>query len=167
MWAAITSPVWWFFPNGRQLLLAGNLDGQHEYGMDQYILDLPTGQLTNLQNSPTVWEEDAAISPDGNTIVYTSNATSRYEFDFDDPNWPAQPLEREYWLMTADGMHKERLSYFNDPEAPEYLGRRVIVAASDISPDGRFLVGTLGVDFGTERRAEVALKIILIEFAEE
>lgn len=156
-----------FFPNGRQLLLAGNLDGQHEYGMDQYILDLPTGRLTNLQNSPTVWEEDAAISPDGDTIVYMSNATSRYELDFDDPNWPAQPLEREYWLMTADGMHKERLTYFNDPEAPEYLGRRVIVAALDISPDGRFLVGTLGVDFGTERRAEVALKIILIEFAEE
>ncbi len=155
-----------FFPDGRRLLLAGNLDGQHEYGMDQYILDVPTGRLINLHNSPTVWEEDASISPDGDTIVYMSNVTSRYELDFDDPNWPAQPQEREYWLMTADGTHKERLTYFNDPEAPEYLGRRTIVAASDISPNGKFLAGTLGVDFGTERRAEVTLKLVLMEFAE-
>lgn len=32
------------------LLIAGNLNGQHEYGMDQYAFDLQTGRLVNLQN---------------------------------------------------------------------------------------------------------------------
>lgn len=155
-----------FFPDGRRLLLAGNLDGQHEYGMDQYILDLPTGRLTNVHHTPTIWEEDASLFPDGNAMVYMSNLTSSDPLDFGDPNWPAQPREREYWLMTMKGLYKERLTYFNDPEAPEYLGRRTIVAASDIHPDGKWLVGTLGVDFGTERYADFTLWLIFIEFAE-
>ncbi|HID07791.1 MAG TPA: hypothetical protein EYP10_11670, partial [Armatimonadetes bacterium] len=151
------------FLDKSHLLIAGNLDGQHEYGMDQYVLDLATRRLTNLHNTPKFWEEDAAITPDGRHIIYMSNATSRYALNFDDPNWVAQPREREYWLMSADKGHRERLTYFNEPSAPEYLGRRIIVAAADISPDGKWLVGTLGIDFGDESRAKIALKVVLFE----
>lgn len=158
-----------FFPGDEKLLVSGNLDGQHEYGMDQYIFDLEDGKLTNLQNSPEIWEEDASISPDKRQVVYMSNAASRHKLDFEDPSWATQPRERDYWIMDTEGQNKKRLTYFNDSSfndssAPEYLGRRIIVAASDFSPDGRFLAGTLGVDFGNEKKASIELKIVLIEF---
>ena len=150
------------FLDATTLILAGNLDGQHEYGMDQYRFDLPTGEWVNLTDTPEVWEEDASVTPSGRIVLMT-NAFSTYAFDFDDPNWPAQPMERDYVIMEGDGSQPSRLTYFNDPATPEYTGRRVLVAASDVSPDGRLLAATLGFDFGGRRR-NVVLKVALIEF---
>lgn len=151
-------------PSG-EWILAGNLDGQHEYGMDQYRFDPRTGTLVNLQNTPLLWEEDASVSP-GGRIVYMTNADSAFGFDFDDPNWAAQPMEREYHVMDAGGGGRERLTFFNDPSAPEYLGHPVLAVASDFSPDGRYLAGTIGVDFGKGGRRELVLKIMLITLRE-
>ena len=96
---------------GGKWILAGNLSGQHEYGMDQYRYDPQTGALVSLQNTPLFWEGDASISP-------------------------------------------------------EYLGYPVLAVASDFSPDGRYLAGTIGVDFGRGARRDVVLKIILIRLRE-
>lgn len=146
-------------------ILAGNLDGQHEFGMDQYLYDPLSDSLTNLQETPLIWEEDASVSPDS-WIVYMTNTDSSYIYDFDDANWSRQTMEREYWLMDAAGGQKERLTFFNDPNAPEYLGYPVLVAASDFSPDGRYLAGTLGLDFGSGGKRDVVLMVVLIEFRE-
>ena len=151
-------------PSG-EWILAGNLDGQHEYGMDQYRYDPRSGALVNLQNTPELWEEDASVSP-ASRIVYMTNADSAFTFDFEDANWAAQPMEREYHVMDADGGHKERLTYFNDPSAPEHLGHPVLTVASDFSPDGRYLAGTIGVDYGDGGRRDVVLTIILITLRE-
>lgn len=153
------------FVDEHTLLLAGNLDDQHEYGMDQYLYDIESGNLiANLTQTTEYWEEDASIAPDGKTIIYMSNESSRYPLDFSNPNWPVQPREREFWITDKESSFRERLTYFNAPIAPEYLNRRIIVAASDISPDGKYLVGTLGVDYGDEDTADINLKIVLIEF---
>ena len=150
--------------DNQHLLLAGNLDGQHEYGMDLYTFDLTTGQTSNLTSSPDVWEEGSTVSPGGH-ITYMTNVDSTFKLDFSKANWAAQPVERDYWLMDLDGKDKQRLTYFNDPTAREYWGQRVLVAAADYSPDGRLLVGTLGVDTSNDpNRADVQLKIVLIEF---
>ena len=51
----------------------GNLsDGQDETGLDIYWLDLGSNQLTNLTNSPDVWDEHAHLSPGGGRIVWMS-----------------------------------------------------------------------------------------------
>ncbi|MBI4528952.1 MAG: PD40 domain-containing protein [Deltaproteobacteria bacterium] len=134
--------------------------------MDLYIFDLRSGDLKNLLNSPHSWEEGATITPDGKSIVYMSNTASSFNLDFNNPNWSAQPTERGYWLLKVGSGKPERLTFFNDKAAPEFIGKRVIVAALDISPDGRHLVGTLGVDYGNEKKANVQLKVILIEFAQ-
>ena len=151
-------------PSG-EWILAGNLSGQHEYGMDQYRYNPQSGTLINLQDTPEVWEEDASISP-GSRIVYMTNADSTFTFDFDDPNWARQAMVREYYVMDANGNQKERLTFFNEPSAPEYLGTRVLTVASDFSPDGRYLAGTIGVDFGTGKRPELVLMIVIIRFRE-
>jgi hypothetical protein len=146
------------------VLLAGNLDGQHEYGMDQYAYDLRSGALTNLTKTPDIWEEGACASPSGGQIVYMSNASSPAMLDFS-KDWVAQSPEREYWIMDRTGANKRRLTYFNDRTAPEYLGKRVMVAACDISPDGRTLAATVGVDMGGQGELGLSLKVVLIEFA--
>jgi len=152
------------FIDARRLVVAGNLNGQHEYGMDQYVYNLATRQFVNLTNTPDIWEEDSAVAPNGQ-IVYMSNINSRYKFNFSRADWVAQPVEREYYLMDINGQHKERLTFFNDPSAPEYIGNRVLVAACDFSPDGKYLAGSMGIDHGEgDRRKNVELKVILIEF---
>lgn len=143
-------------------IFAGNLDGQHEYGMDLYTYDVRSGRLRNLLDTPLMWEEDASVSP-GGKIVYMTNIDSPYLLDFN-ADWVTQPLTREYYLMNADGTGRERLSYFNDPGAPEYLGKKVLAVNSDFSPDGRYLAATVGVDFGDERTRDVVLKVALIDF---
>jgi len=149
-----------------RLLVAGNLSGQHEWGMDQYVYDLRTGDLRNLTSTPDYWEEGSAISPKSKRIVYMTNRDSRYELDRSNRNWSTQPMERDYWLMTRDGEDKERLTYFNEPSAPEFLGGRTIVAACEFSPDGRYLAGTLGIDHGTGKQRQMTLKVVLIRLKE-
>jgi Tol biopolymer transport system component len=149
-----------------RFLVAGNLEGQHEFGMDQYFLTPSTGQFTNIQNSPDAWEEDASISP-GGRIVYMTNVDSQFKLDFSRANWATQPRTREYWMVNRDGAgDRQRLTYFNDPSAPEYVGRRAIVAASDFSPDGRSLAGTIGIDLGDDTTAKIDLRIVLIHFTD-
>lgn len=148
------------FPGIDKLLLSGNLDGQHEYGMDEYVYDLNSKELINLTNTPEIWEEDATVTKNG-YIIYMSNKDSEFKLDFDDPDWENRTIQREYYIMTQEGGDKERLTYFNDPSAPEYLGNDILAAASDISPDGKTLAATIGIDFGTDKR-DVELKIALI-----
>ncbi len=151
-----------FSPDESQFLLAGNLEGQDEFGMDQYLYDPQTGAWTNLHNTPDIWEEDASWSPDGKSIVYMTNIGS--PVDFNDPDWYWQKTRREYWIMSADGTDKRPLTCFNVPGAPEYIPQGAIIAASAFNPDGRFLAGILGVDYGTADKADFQLKIVLIEF---
>lgn len=151
-----------FFRKDR-LLVAGNLDGQHEYGMDLYILDVVSGEVRQIVDTPSYWEEGACIAPGGRRFAFMSNRESRYRLDFDDGNWATQPTERDYFLIDRDGRAEERLTYFNDPSAPEYLGRRAIVAACSIREDGKLLAGTLGLDEGSERRARLELRLVFIE----
>src|SRR6266542_3658794 len=150
--------------DARRLLLAGNLDGQHEYGMDQYIEDVDTHELANLTNTPLVWEEDSCVAPNGQ-IIYMSNIDAKDALDFSYPDWHQQPREREYYLMNQDGSGRERLTYFNDPSAPEYVGKRVVTAACSVSADGRYLAGTQGIDQRSDRVAQIDLRPVLIEFA--
>ncbi len=143
-------------------LVAGNLDSQHEYGMDVYKLDADKRRAENLTNTPKHWEEDVSIGP-GGALVYMSNRDSRHKLDFNNASWPSQKIQRDYYRMRADGSQHERLTYFNDPSAPEFAGGDALVAASDFSPDGRYLADIYGVDSGT-RRCKVDLGIVLIEF---
>jgi len=149
------------------LLLAANLDGQHEFAMDNYTYDLSTGAWQNYQNTPQYWEEGACVSPNAEYLVFMSNSTSSRQLDFEDPDWASQPTEREYWLTRADHAGQpQRLTFLNDASAPEYLGHRVITASCDFSPDGRYLAGTLGVDFGQGNEVKLQLKTFLIEFSD-
>ena len=64
----------------------------------------------------------------------------------------------------ANGGHKERLTYFNDASGSESVGKRIQAVAAGVSPDGRYLAATLGIDEGTGSGVDLHLKIVRIEF---
>jgi dipeptidyl aminopeptidase/acylaminoacyl peptidase len=152
------------FLNSREVVVAGNLDGQHEYGMDLYVVNLDSQATLNLTKTPELWEEGSCVTPMHRDIIYMSNEASPYKLDFGNSNWAAQPIERDYWIMDSSGTNKRRLTWFNDPAASEYLGGRNIVASCDVSPDGRFLAGTLGIDVAAGKPAKMELKIVVLRF---
>jgi hypothetical protein len=156
------------FVDDTTILVTGNLDGQHVYGMDLYIYDLTSKQLTNLLDTPEYWEEGAAFS--NGRIVYMTNIDSKYRIDFDDPSWPDQPRTREYWIMNIDGSNKKRLTFFNSAHSPEYQdlsqGRRTIVAKCNFSNDGSKMLGAVGFDNGGVDTVEMTLNLGLFELEE-
>jgi Tol biopolymer transport system component len=121
--------------------------------MDIFTLDLETLALNQLTHTIENWDEHAHYSPSGNRISWITSANC----DCD----PAtiRGLEAEAWLMDADGSNKVRLTYFNEPDHPEYIGRHTIVADNAWSPDGRRLA--LYITNGQRLRQE---KIIVLEF---
>ena len=143
------------------LLVSGNLEGQSEYGMDLYSLDLTTGNYTNLTNTPQYWEEGSCIAPSGK-IVYMTNQNSNFQYNFNQ-FWVGQPMERDYYIMDPDGSNKERLTYFNDPSFADYQGWRAVPIVCNITPDGKTILATVGRDYGTATQAYVAWQIWLIK----
>lgn len=154
------------FINDTTILVTGNLDGQHVYGMDLYIYDLNSKQLTNLLNTPDYWEEGSTYS--NGSIVYMTNIDSEYKIDFNDSDWPNQPRTREYWIMNVDGSNKRRLTYFNSSNSPEYQdlsqGRRTIVAKCNFSHDGSMMLGAVGFDNGSADTVQMTVSLGLFEF---
>jgi hypothetical protein len=154
------------FINDTTILVTGNLDGQHVYGMDLYIYDLSSKQLTNLLNTPEYWEEGSTYS--NGRIVYMTNIDSEYLLDFDDPDWQLQLRTREYWIMNVDGSNKRRLTYFNSSNSPEHhdlsQGRRTIVAKCNFSHDGSIMLGFVGFDNGGNDNVQMTLNLGFFEF---
>ena len=62
-----------FAPDGKSLLITADIGLSDPQGMDQFILDITTGSVHNLTNSPTVWDEHGVFSPDGHKIFFMSS----------------------------------------------------------------------------------------------
>lgn len=129
-----------FLPDDSGFLYSATLKENDYRNLDIYRFDLATGQATVLTD-PTAgaWDEHAHPSPDGSRIIWMSSA------DIPQPRPGKDPLaiKTDWWLMRADGSGKQRLTFFNDPQAPEF--RRSFNIASDVawSPDGRHAMGYL------------------------
>lgn len=152
-------------PDGTTLLLAGNLEGQDEFGMDLHVFDLPSSVLTDLTNDPVEWTEGSAFTRDGTGIVYMSNHGD--PFDFSNPHWNWQKIRREYWIMGLDGSGKTQVTHFNTRGYPEYDlydGRDVIVNDCSWRPDGTQLASTIGVDVSPTDQANYILKVGILTF---
>ncbi len=123
-----------FSPDGRQIVFTADPErGDNENSYDVFVYDLSTGKLKNLTDSPGEWDEHAQFSPDGRKIVWMSSRALPL------PTRPAD-LKTDLWIMNPDGSDKQRLTYFNDPNSPEYIPRGVAAADVSWSPDGSRIV---------------------------
>ncbi|MFN0062047.1 MAG: TolB family protein [Myxococcaceae bacterium] len=118
-----------FAPDGTHMLLSTDIglpDGQGVWGQDQWSIDVFTGELQNLTQTPTAWDEHGLYSADGKKVVFMSS----YPF----MNWPVNPntylnLRTEFMLINSDGSGLQQLTHFNESGYPEFQGGGNVVAA--------------------------------------
>lgn len=124
-----------FTPDDGSVLFAGNREvGQNENGMDVHRLDLGTGASERLTHSRSAWDEKAKVTAKGDRILWISAGGITLADVGREPDLPLEQL-RELWVMNLDGSDKQRLTYFNSPDAPEGL-RAAIVNEFSQSPAG-------------------------------
>jgi len=118
-----------------KIIFSGNPEAnQKEYGLDIYVFDLTYQKLTKLTDTSDEWDEHAILSPDGNKIVWMSSQ------DIENPDF--SKVKTDFWIMNSDGSNKQRLTYFNNPDASEYISipDGVVAADSSWGPDGTKIV---------------------------
>ncbi|MCI0557091.1 MAG: hypothetical protein MN733_01240 [Nitrososphaera sp.] len=119
-----------FHPDNESLLITGSIEKDAQ-GMDQYILNIRTGNLANLTNSPIVWDEHGRFSPDGEKLIFMSAYPYR-----DNPSASkVLGIKTEFMLMNKDGTGLTQLTHFRESGYPEYPSG--IAANPEWSPDGR------------------------------
>jgi hypothetical protein len=124
-----------FSPNGKDLLLTadqGFPDHAHVEGQDQYILDISTGQMTNLTKSPTIWDEHGVFSPDGEKILFMSS----YPYRSEPLASTTLFLKTEFMMMDKDGSNLRQISHFNQPGYAESGYKNSVAAVGGWSADG-------------------------------
>jgi hypothetical protein len=118
-----------FSPNGYDVLLTADIGIADPQGQDQFKLNINTGQVTNLTNSPQAWDEHGLFSPDGKKIAWMSSKPFPN-------NWQVLGLRTEFFLMNADGTNMQQLTHFNTPGYPEYQVAGATAAIGWWSADG-------------------------------
>jgi hypothetical protein len=134
-----------FSPDGRHLLISADIGLKDPRGQDQYSLDIYTGEVRNLTNTPNVWDEHGLYSRKGKKIAFMSSYPFR-----DKPNslnviW----LKTEFMLMDADGGRLQQLTHFNTPGYPESQSGGTVAAVAGFMENGTQLFGTvMAPEFG-------------------
>ncbi|MDY7092206.1 MAG: hypothetical protein SX243_04455 [Acidobacteriota bacterium] len=139
-----------FTPDDRQLVLSGNLEpGQAGTGLDLYLFDLTTQELTRLTRTLGDYDDQMHYSPAGDWFAWAS-----------DRNVPpilrgtgrsaARPIPRDVWLMNADGSGEQRLTYFN-PRNSRNPADGAVVSDLAWSPRGDQLAVHVVRDFQAPR----------------
>ncbi|MBU6996566.1 MAG: PD40 domain-containing protein [Theionarchaea archaeon] len=154
-----------FSGDDTKILFSGNLlSTQLESGLDIYELDLKTEDLTRLTDTFDDWDEHAHYSPNGEKIAWMSSTDlGDLGITFDDMRnhvWGLK-LKTELWIMDANGSHKQRLTWFNEPGNDEYMGH-VIVSDSTWSPDGEKMAACIAYEDGRDTQ-NFRSRIILID----
>lgn len=151
-----------FSSDDNKLLFGGNLEyGQPISGMDVYMLDMEKQKLLNLSNRQDSWDRYAAISPDGNKIVWASSRSFNIPYlPYSGDLWKNH-LVSEIWIMNADGQSKRRLTHFNEDGYPESRkGRRIYVGEMSWNADGTKLAVCV---FEEVRSRTVQPKLVMLD----
>jgi hypothetical protein len=100
--------------------------------------DSPT-QVTRLNftsgtdGEAAEWEDHSQLSPAGDVYAYISSEPYSVS---PDAATALFTVKTDLWLMNADGSGPQRITYFNEPGHPDYLGVRAIASEMRWSPDG-------------------------------
>ncbi|MBI4766963.1 MAG: PD40 domain-containing protein [Deltaproteobacteria bacterium] len=127
-----------FSPDNKKLIFTVVPPGKYYFDMEIYTYDLSTQQLTRLTEDAE-WDEHAHYSPDGKWIAWMSSAGIPQVKTRSFLEMARNPLKTDVWIMKADGSDKRRLTWFNDPKAPEarLAPRGLIVGDISWGPDNK------------------------------
>ena len=129
-----------FSPDGQSLVITADVGIKDNQGMDQYILNLKTGKLTNLTKSPKIWDEHGVFSPDGQQVLFMSS----YPYRNDPKSYQTLSLKTEFMLINVDGSGLRQLTHFNVWGYPESFphGKGAVAACGLWSPDRSRILAT-------------------------
>ena len=119
-----------FSPDGISLLISADIGMTDARGQDQFILNINTGEVKNLNNSPEVWDEHGVFSPDGKKILFMSS----YPYRSDPNSFRIIGIKTEFMLMNSDGSGLQQLTHFCEKGFLE--SGSGIAAIGYWSPDG-------------------------------
>ena len=142
-----------FSPDGGTILFSGVPVGGDFYDMEIYSLELNSMALRLLTDNDE-WDEHAHFSPDGRWIVWVSSEGIPQRKK-------VSRLRLDYWIMSADGSGRRRLTHFNDPGYPEYVEGGAVAADSDWGPDGRAIAAYLIRERADEQRPDLTVLLKL------
>jgi hypothetical protein len=132
-----------FSADGRHLLLSTDIGLADAQGQDQWSLNIATGAIQNLTNTPTVWDEHGLYSPSGKKISFMSSYPYRDEPD----SYKTFSLKTEFMLMDADGSHLQQLTHFNVPGYPESQATRTVAAIAWFIGSSQLYAIVMGPEF--------------------
>ncbi len=125
-----------FAPDDSKFLYTSTKDSFLEI----YSFDVGTQVSTRLTTDPSVWDEHAHYTPDGQSIIWMSS----HGLNTVNGAYPT-----DYWAMDANGGNQRRISWFNLATHQHYQQQTPAVAGDfDYSPDGTQMVGYVQVGAG-------------------
>ncbi|HUP57052.1 MAG TPA: hypothetical protein VM598_06345 [Bdellovibrionota bacterium] len=136
-----------FHPDNRRVLLSTDIgmgNPRNAEGQDQWSLDIYTGQLVQLMNTPQIWDEHGVYSPDGKKIVFMSS----HPYSLSNPNgWHVVSLKTEFLIMNSDGTGLQPITHFNEPGYPEFRPEGGVAAVAYWRDDGSLFATVLEAGF--------------------
>ena len=123
-----------FSNDDHRIIFCSNLNKPSFFDENIYTIDISGSNMSQLTTSD--YNEHAWFTPDGNQIVWMTNAQASSGTD--------------WWMMNSDGSNKRRLTYFNEPSNPQYAGHAVWCGLVSFSPDGKTFVGGRQVSLTTQ-----------------
>ena len=128
-------------PDDKELLFAADIQRDHVYQIDIWMMNVETQELTQLTDTDYAFEEFASFSPDGKKISFMSseccdwNPMSTESIPFE------STLRTELYLMNSDGTEKTQITNINQSGLPgtewdKYLQGGQLVTGSIWSSDG-------------------------------
>ena len=123
-----------FSNDDSRIIFCSNMNEPSFFDENIYTIDLSGNNITQLTNKD--YNEHAWFTPDGNNIVWMTNAQASSGTD--------------WWMMNSDGSNKHRLTYFNEPKNVQYAGQAVWCGLVSFSPDGKTFVGGRQVSLTTQ-----------------
>lgn len=120
-----------FSPDGKKIIFCGSFTTKSAWQSQMFVMNIDgTGlqQLTQGTPGKGDYNEHGVFTPDGNRIIWMSNKDN----DNKGTDW---------WIMNSDGTNKKRLTFFNTPGDPMYVGKARWTGLVSFSPNGKRLIG--------------------------
>jgi Tol biopolymer transport system component len=129
-------------PDGKYLALTldTGLAPDKAAGMDQWLLELETGAYTNLNGTPSEWDEHGIFAPNSKKVVFMSSHPYP-AYDATTAPFGIFGFISEFMMMDIDGSNLVQLTHYNEPGYPDSTPDQTSVAAvAFFTPDGSQLV---------------------------
>ena len=129
-------------PDDKKLLFAADIQIDHVYKIDIWMMDIETQELTQLTDTDDAFEEFASFSPDGKKISYMSSECCNWDPMSTESIPFESTLRTDLYLMNSDGTGKTQITNINQAGLPgtkwdKYLQWGQIVTGSIWSSDGK------------------------------